>query len=390
MTQPHKILYVIPELKQGGAERQLLELMHRLPPRFAPTLLVYDGEQIHYARELPPGEPRHVLGIRRMSWGGLKRLAQVIADEQPAIVHSYRDRANLWTRVALLLGRVRVPIVITSVRNRNIDPLNLLAEVPLAGGTDRILANSEGVRRELVDRARLSPDRIDTVYNFLDVQKFHAASPAERAAARARWGLSEGEVALLLPGRLSFQKHQLGLLFALWRLRRQARLPATLRVLLAGRASDRLGRVVRWLAPKLGATVRLLGPVTEMVSLYHASDAVLLASLYEGMPNAVAEAHACGLPVVVSRAANADGLVLDGESGFVVPTADSEALGDAIVRLCALDAAERAAMGTLGRAHVTAKLEPAAILRSIVDLYDGLLATKGLSPVLAQPELQHQ
>jgi glycosyltransferase involved in cell wall biosynthesis len=108
------------------------------------------------------------------------------------------------------------------------------------------------------------------------------------------------------------------------------------------------------------------------------------------MPNAVAEAHACGLPVVVSRAANADGLVLEGESGFVVPTADSEALGDAIVRLCALEPEERAAMGARGCAHVTAKLEPAAILRSIVDLYDGLLATKGISPVLAQPKLQHQ
>jgi UDP-glucose:(heptosyl)LPS alpha-1,3-glucosyltransferase len=161
-------------------------------------------------------------------------------------------------------------------------------------------------------------------------------------------------------------------------------------VLLAGRASDRLGRVVGRLAPRLGATIRLLGPVTDMVSLYHAADGILLPSLYEGMPNAVAEAHACGLPVVVSRAANADALVLDGESGFVVPTADSEALGEAIVRFCALDAETRAAMGARGRAHVTAKLDPGAILDSIVALYDSLLAKKGLSTVLAEPELQHQ
>ena len=62
LTAPRKILFVIPGLRQGGAERQLLELMRRLPPRFAPTLCVYDGTNNHYGAELPPGEPRHVLG----------------------------------------------------------------------------------------------------------------------------------------------------------------------------------------------------------------------------------------------------------------------------------------------------------------------------------------
>jgi hypothetical protein len=137
-----KILFVIPGLRQGGAERQLLELMRRLPPRFAATLCVYDGEQIHYGPELPPGEPRHVLGVRRMSRRGLRDLARVIETERPDILHSYRDRSNLWTRVALAAHGVRVPVVITSVRNRNIDPLNLLAEELLIDRTDRVLANS--------------------------------------------------------------------------------------------------------------------------------------------------------------------------------------------------------------------------------------------------------
>src|SRR5205814_6574536 len=67
MASPHKILFVIPGLRQGGAERQLLELMRRLPARFAPTLCVYDGTNVHYGAELPPGEPRHVLGLERMT-----------------------------------------------------------------------------------------------------------------------------------------------------------------------------------------------------------------------------------------------------------------------------------------------------------------------------------
>jgi glycosyltransferase involved in cell wall biosynthesis len=378
LNRPRKILFVIPGLRQGGAERQLLELMRRLPARFQSSLCVFDGEGIHYGAELPAGEPRHVLGLRRMTPAGLRRLARVIADERPDIVHSYRDRSNLWTRVALVAHGVRVPVVVTSVRNRNLDPLNVLAEEHLIDGTDRIIVNSAGIRRELVGRVHVPADRIDVVHNFIDLGKFHPPSGSERAAARARWELGD-ELALLLPGRLSVQKHQLGLLVALWICRRAGRLPARVRVLLAGRARDPIySRAARALVTLfgLGDHVRFLGAVTDMVSLYHASDAVLLPSLFEGMPNAVIEAYACGLPAVVSRAANEDDLVLDGETGIEVPTADREALADALARICALTEAGRAELGARGRARVTAMLDPEAILAQLVDLYDRLLAAK--------------
>jgi glycosyltransferase involved in cell wall biosynthesis len=378
MPTPRKILFVIPGLRQGGAERQLLELMRRLPARFATTLCVYDGEQIHYRDELPAGEPRHVLGLRRMSRRGLRALAKVIETERPDILHSYRDRSNLWTRVALAAHGVRVPVVITSVRNRNIDPLNLLAEEHLIDGTDRVLCNSEGIRRELVDRLHVPAGRIQVIHNFIDTSHFRPPSPQARAEARARWQLDD-ELALLLPGRLSVQKHQVGLMFALWSLRRDGRLPAHVRVLLAGRARDVIySRLVRGLVRLFGleAHVRFLGAVTDMPSLYHAADAVLLPSLYEGMPNAVIEGQACGLPALVSSAANEDGLVLDGETGFEVPTADSDALAAALSRLCALDASTRAELGARGRARVTRLLDPEAILGQIVSLYDQLLPTR--------------
>jgi glycosyltransferase involved in cell wall biosynthesis len=115
-----------------------------------------------------------------------------------------------------------------------------------------------------------------------------------------------------------------------------------------------------------------------MVSLYHAADALVLPSLYEGLPNAVLESHASGLPAVVSHAANVDRLVLDGESGFEVPTFDHEALSEALARLFVLPAAERRAMGARGRAHIVANFSVDRVLAETVRLYDGLLAAKGL------------
>jgi glycosyltransferase involved in cell wall biosynthesis len=380
MAPPRKILFVIPGLRQGGAERQLLELMRRLPPRFIATLCVYDGTQIHYGAELPPGEPRHVLGVQRMTPAGLRALARVIERERPDILHSYRDRSNLWTRVAMAAHGVRVPVVIVSVRNRNLDPLNLLAEEHLIDDTDQVLANSEGIRRELIGRARVPAARIEVIPNFIDTTRFHPPSPSERAAARARWELRD-ELALLLPGRLTPQKHQAGLMFALWKLRRERRLPANVRVLLAGRTRAAVyTRVVRAQVKLFGLqdVVRFLGPVTDMASLYHAADGLLLPSLYEGMPNAVIEGQVSGLPAIVSEAANADGLVRDGEGGFEVPTADSDALAGAIARLSAMSDEERRAMGARGEERVARMLDQEAILGRIVALYDRLLEEKSM------------
>src|SRR5262249_45160136 len=152
----HKVLLVIPNLQQGGAERQILELMTKLPPRFETSLCLYE-DVVHYPEYLPPGQPRHVLGVRRMGRRGLARLVDVIREERPHIVHSYRDGANLWTRLAT--RRAPVPIVVTAVRTRAMSLMNLATEWHLSKRSDRVLANSEGIRRELVSLARVAPEK---------------------------------------------------------------------------------------------------------------------------------------------------------------------------------------------------------------------------------------
>jgi glycosyltransferase involved in cell wall biosynthesis len=381
-----KILLFIPNLQQGGAERQILELMTKLRSRFETTLCVYE-DVVHYRDYLPPGEPRHVLGTPRMGRQGLARLVDVLERERPDIIHSYRDKANFWVRLAVSRLAARkgadpstLPIVVTAVRSRAMSLRHLSTEWYLSRRSDRVIANSEGVRRELVSLARVRPEKIQVLHNFIDLDRFHPPTPSERVAARARWGLRPGEVALLLPGRIGIQKHQMGLALALRRLARAGRLGDNVRVLLAGRKRDRtyaslLPRLLRVLG--LTDAVRFLGPVEEMVPLYHAADALVMPSLWEGLPNAVLEAHACGVPAVVSHAANIDRLVLDGESGFEVPTFDHSALAKGLGRMLALDDGERRAMGARGRAHVAEQFGPDRVLGETVRLYDDLLSAKG-------------
>ncbi|HET6281301.1 MAG TPA: glycosyltransferase family 4 protein [Polyangia bacterium] len=377
----HKVLLFIPNLQQGGAERQILELMTKLPARFETALCVYE-DVVHYREYLPAGEPRHVLGVRRMGPRGLARLVAVLEQERPHIIHSYRDKANFWARLAA--RRARVPIILTAVRSRAISPFHLATEWHLSKTSDRVLANSEGVRRELIHRARVKPDKIQILHNFIDLTKFHPPTEAARQAARAQYGLGDDDIVLLMPGRMSLQKHQIGLAMAMRRLARRGRLSSKVKVLLAGRTRDRVYASVLPAALALAGVapyVTFLGPVAnkDMVTLYHAVDALVLPSLWEGLSNAVLEAHACGLPAVVSHAANIDTLVLDGVSGFEVPTFDHAALAEALEKMLSMTVAGRREMGARGRRHVADRFGPERILSETVGLYDRLLAQKGLA-----------
>jgi glycosyltransferase involved in cell wall biosynthesis len=382
----HKVLLFIPNLQQGGAERQILELMTKLPERFEVTLCLYE-DVVHYREYLPAGEPRNVLGVRRMGRAGLSRLVEVLARERPHIFHSYRDKANFWARLAVKrlagVAGARVPITVTAVRSRAIGPLHLATEWHLSKTSDRVLANSEGVRRELIARARVNPGKIQILHNFIDLAKFRPPDAEQRRAARQQYGLHEGEVALLLPGRIGLQKHQLGLVLALRALARAGRLPAAVKVLLAGRNRDRAyAAVLAQVITRVGIAgqITALGPVKDqdMIALYHAADALVLPSLWEGLPNVVLEAHASGLPAVVSHAANIDGLVLDGESGFEVTTFHPRPLAEAIARMVSLSPETRRQMGARGRAHIAATFGADRVLAETVRLYDTLLAERGL------------
>ena len=114
-----KVFYFIPNLQQGGAERQILALIKNLPPRFDPVLCLYN-RVIHYDKETPAGQPRHILGVKEMNLRGLKQLIRVMRAEQPDIVHCYRDKANFWGRIAAL--RCKVPVIISSCRSPMIAP----------------------------------------------------------------------------------------------------------------------------------------------------------------------------------------------------------------------------------------------------------------------------
>jgi glycosyltransferase involved in cell wall biosynthesis len=372
-----KVFFFIPTLEQGGAERQILTLMSRLPARFEPVLALWHAGASHYPDLLPAGQPRHVLGTNRMTRASFARLVEILRAERPAIVHSFLNRANFWGRLAAL--RAGVPVIISSNRARMMELRYLPFERWLSDRCQLIITNSVGVRDELVDVARVAPERIRIIHNVLDLEQFRPPTPAERAAARARHGYADDERVLLLPGRVSVQKHQLGLLLALGRLARQRRLPEKLVVSLPGaRKRTLVSRLVEGLAGRrrLREVVRLPGPQSDMRSLYWSADLLVLPSLWEGLPNVALEAAASGLPAILSHAANLDGIVAPGETGWEAPTGDHWALAESLAEALALPRERWQEMGRRGRTRIEAMFQPARVIEETVATYDQLLAER--------------
>ena len=178
-----KIFYFIPNLQQGGTEGQILELINKLPARFEPVLCVYHADNVFWGARCPPGQPAHDLGVRRMNLAALDRLTEILRREKPAILHSFRDKANFWARWAG--ARAGVPITVTSCRNRMMELRYLATEWFMSRKSRLILTNSIGVKHELTAWARVPADKIRVVYNLLDVAQFRPPTGG-RAGGRAR------------------------------------------------------------------------------------------------------------------------------------------------------------------------------------------------------------
>jgi glycosyltransferase involved in cell wall biosynthesis len=312
-----------------------------------------------------------------MGPAALARLTEILRREKPDILHSYRDKANFWARLAG--ARAKVPITITACRNRMMELRYLLTEKLMSRRSRLILVNSIGVKQELTRYGRVPPDKIRVIYNLLDIEHFRPPTAAERVEARQRWELEPGRRALIVPGRIGLQKHQLGILWAMRRLLRAGKWPSDAVVLFAGRERDRMTSAwVRRLAgePELAAYTRFLGAVKDIRSLYWAADLLLMPSLFEGLANAALEGCACGLPAILSHAANVDHIIEPGETGWEVPTVRLGPLGRALDQALSTSNDRLLEMGRRSRAHVVARFAPREnhVLDQMVAIYDEVLA----------------
>jgi len=324
-----RILFALPGLHGGGAERVVVTVLRHLDrERFEPHLVLADAAG-PYLGEVPADVSVHGLGATRLR-RALPALVRAVWRLRPAAVAStqgYMNFALLLVRRLLPPTRLVVREVIGERYLENSRHRDLLYRFYLrrVRAADRIVTQSDGAAREIAARVGARPGQVIRIYNPVDVARVSAeAQSGERPYA----GPGPHVVAA---GRLGAQKGFDLLLDAFARVQR-GRPAATLTIL--GEGPDRQALAARAEHLGLGTTVRFVGFQPRPYRYFAAADVFVLSSRYEGLPNVILEALAAGCPVIAC--ACSDGVrevVRDGVNGLLVPPGDPDALARALGRL---------------------------------------------------------
>ena len=360
-----KILLVITGLAVGGAETQLVRVATRLKQR---------GWDVRVVTLIPPrayvdvleqaGIPVATLGIRdkRPALRPIWRLARVLREWKPDIVHSHMVHANLLARFVRPIASAKV--VIGTAHNiqeggRLRDWLYRLTD-PLCDLTTHVC--EAGAQRYIRERM-VPPHKMRVVYNGVDTERF---LPDGQVRLRIRREAEIGkQFVWLAVGRLEAPKDYPTLIRAFARVS-AAREDTLLWIVGDGPLRGQLEALSREMGLQLG--VRFWGLRGDVSNLMNAADAFVMSSSWEGLPNALIEAQACGLPAVVTDVGGNAEIVVKEETGFIVPPQNPDALAEAMLRLMGLPVEMRQQMGRLARQRVEQQFS----LDSVVTLWENL------------------
>lgn len=358
----------------GGAENAMFMLLESLDrAAWEPTLLLDDAPEVEPLAERAAaiGVPVRQVAPMPLGLKGASRVpafARFLRRHRPDVFHAHMTSpvACKWALAAAVLARV--PAVLGTVQVGAYEPPDRSAYWQLRGlarGVDRYLAVSREIAAELVGRLGWPAEKVEVVYNAVDVERLAVAAPA---GLREQLGGSETRPLVLTPARLDDQKGHETLLEAV------AEVPEATFVL-AGEGPKRAELEARAAQLGLGERVRFLGRREDVPALLAACDVFCLPSLYEGSSLAVLEAMAAGIPVVSSAIGGTEELIEDGRSGLLVASGDAKALAAALRRV--LGGADlRRELAAKARERVNQGLTREQNAERVTGVYDELLHPK--------------
>lgn len=377
-----RILHLITSSGVGGSELALWQLLRRLDrSRWESTVvsLKPPGETAARIRDLGIEVLSPGIGEETGAFAALellleaRRLPRLLGGRQFDIVHSLLFRAHLLGRLAA--PRVGARAVVNSYRSSSEAGSGWLlrADRWTRSRVTRFHLQSPGLAAALQNRLGVESGRCVVIPNGIDLTEADAALALGRDEARRRLGLFPTDLAVACVGRLHEEKgvtHLVGAFHALLQAHPTARL------LLAGDGPARRQLETMVEALRLGPFVRFLGTLADPWPLLAAADVFALPSLWEGMPNALLEAMAAGLPSVATAVGAVTEMVSEGREALLVPPGDAGALARALAELAA-SPARRREMGALARRRVEAAYRIEATVAQTERLYDELLAPPG-------------
>lgn len=374
------MLQVLPALVTGGVERGTVDTAKALVKAGWVSYVVSAGGPM--VRELERAGAKHItlpvnsknpFTIRRNA----ARLEELIRSLPVDVVH-VRSRAPAWS-ARLAAQRCGVPLV-TTFHNayKSHNWFRKFWAAPMSKG-DMVVAISDFVADYANKAFGVPRARLVTIPRGIDLAKFDPGRiyPERLSNLQHQWRLVDGLPVILLPGRLTRWKGHTVLLRALAKLTERHGKQDFIAVLLGdtqgreGYRADLEGLIVQL---GLDRCVRMPGDGKDMPAAYMLADVVVSASTFpEGFGRVAVEAQAMGKPVIATDHGGSRETVLPGETGWLVPPGDPDALADALDEALKLTPQRRMQITERARRHVSERFTIDAMCDAYIRVYTRLL-----------------
>jgi len=307
-------------LETGGSERQFATLAGALRPEHLQVRLGClrkigpFAERLEGIAEFPPGGSLFKLRAQRARLD----LGRYLRANRVVIAHSFDFYSNLMMIPSARFARV--PIVVGSQRQLGdlLSPFRNRAQHAMFRWCDRVVCNSQAAAARL-RQAGIRADKLVVIPNALPGNAFAAATPALPVSDAVR-------VVMIARMNDPAKRHDIFLQAAA----RLAVKHPKLEFVLVGDGPLRPGLEAMAAKLRKGERVIFLGERLDIPAVLASCEISVLPSMSESLSNSIMESMAAGVPVVACRAGGNDELIRDGENGFLVPSADAEALAERI------------------------------------------------------------
>lgn len=310
-----------------------------------------------------------------------KRIKEIISEFNPHIVHTHASKAGALGRRAAI--SCKVPVVVHTFHGHVFHSYFGAAKTLLFKGIERrlakksnaIIAISDKQREELVHKHKISkPEKTKVVNLGFDLDPFNEKRQRLRETKRRELGLSD-EVAIALIGRfVPIKNHEMFFDVVEEIL---AKTNKKVKFFVVGDGTER--EYIEERAEKINRTnaetVVLTSWIKDIGSFNAAMDIVCMTSLNEGTPVSLIEAQAANIPVISTDVGGVRDVVIDGETGFIVPSKDVSAFSEKLLKLIE-DEKKRLELSQNGWTFVKDKFHYKTLVKNMEQIYAELLKNK--------------
>ena len=356
------VMQVTWSLVAGGAETYALTVASGLDgSRYRSVMCGIDQGGALEPEVRRRGVPYHIMHRRPgLDWRLMGRMFQLLLREKVDVIHTHHLNQLLYSAVAARLLGIRIVHTEHSVEMYKSRKLRWMLRV-LSIFCRRVTAIGADGEQTLREKVGIPAQKLEIVRAAVDLRRFNVP----RALAREALGLKPTDRVAVIVARLFPEKNHRFLLAAF--AEAAERVPdAKLLIVGDGIEQKAIEEVIAKL--NLGDRVAMLGVRRDIPQILAGADVFVLSSDREGLPIAVLEAMAAGLPVIATSVGDLPLVVKDGQTGVLVPRRDVGEMAEAMVRLLG-DGEECARMGRGGRELVSETYSLDQMVRRHSELY---------------------